>query len=428
MDAVKDVLIAAIGKLNEITNSLQLLGLILILVVLLVIALVWVLKKQKGPLWFILVFAAVVIFVVTCTACATAIIDAWGNSQAASLERQLEQTPEASVLLQPLEPEPRGEGLLERASRAPILPDVILDQLALVQERAPFFEKASVGAFSKAVAYAGRNAFLRDENVEAADLLRRAAALDPAPDRWNDLGVEAYERGDLRQAEAHYRKALELDEDYPNAFNGLGLIAYERGRRSGAVEKGMSQAIALFDQALAKLPGYGKAFNNRALAKLELGKASRVEQEKLEYYDQALADFKRAQELLPEEALITHNIGLVYELKGETDEAVSFYRKAIERNPRNVKSMNNLAMIHLHSPSHLDAAEALRLAERVVEYRPDDPGYLDTLARAQYQNGRKKEALATASQALASARELQKPYVSEIEAFVRRLESELQER
>ena len=58
-----------------------------------------------------------------------------------------------------------------------------------------------------------------------------------------NLGNVAYERKDLKVAEAYYRKALKLDERNPDVMNNLASLLHETGRDDEAgvlIEKALS--------------------------------------------------------------------------------------------------------------------------------------------------------------------------------------------
>jgi tetratricopeptide (TPR) repeat protein len=88
--------------------------------------------------------------------------------------------------------------------------------------------------------------------------------------------------------------------------------------------------------------------------------------------------------------------------RGQAQQALTLYRKALKINPNYVDVQNNLAWLLATHPSAQirNGAEALRLAEAVVKRQGQIPSCLDTLAAAYAEVGRYPEALATAKKAV----------------------------
>jgi Flp pilus assembly protein TadD len=94
--------------------------------------------------------------------------------------------------------------------------------------------------------------------------------------------------------------------------------------------------------------------------------------------DLALREYRRAAELDSQWDLPLVNQGNV--LAGEKDwqRAERSYRAALDRNPANAEAMNNLAWVLLQKG---DLKEARVLAEQAVKASPDNPAFRDTLSR-----------------------------------------------
>ena len=58
-------------------------------------------------------------------------------------------------------------------------------------------------------------------------MFERTIAIAPQADAYNSLGEVYSAMGEKEQAEAQFRKALELQPDYQKALDNLGLITGE---------------------------------------------------------------------------------------------------------------------------------------------------------------------------------------------------------
>jgi Flp pilus assembly protein TadD len=115
-----------------------------------------------------------------------------------------------------------------------------------------------------------------------------------------------------------------------------------------------------------------KFYNNRGIAYGEKGQ-----------YDQAIADFNKAIEINPRYDKAYNNRGIVYRLKGQYDQAISDFNKAIEINPTDAQAYNNLAWLFATAkvPGFRNGEKAVVLALKACELSKwKNPGYLDTLA------------------------------------------------
>ncbi len=94
---------------------------------------------------------------------------------------------------------------------------------------------------------------------EAEALYRKSVELDPQLSiAHTNLGNILFRRGDDRGAEAAYRKAISIDEHQPEAHYNLGYVMLERGDAAGAAEH--------FENALSRDPRFADAHFNLAMA------------------------------------------------------------------------------------------------------------------------------------------------------------------
>jgi tetratricopeptide (TPR) repeat protein len=101
-----------------------------------------------------------------------------------------------------------------------------------------------------------------------------------------------------------------------------------------------------------------------------------------------------------ETAELWYFLGTIGEADGDLGAAEKAYRRAIALNPDTLFASNNLAMVLAEYGGDLN--EAVGLAQRVVDARPEDPNFHDTLAFVLLQAGRHDEA----EQAIRAAMEL----------------------
>ena len=72
---------------------------------------------------------------------------------------------------------------------------------------------------------------------------------DPAP--YNNLGTIHRARDEFAEAEAAYRKALELDPDFADSWHNLAVVMLATDRFDEAVECGL-KAVALNPRHLCR--------------------------------------------------------------------------------------------------------------------------------------------------------------------------------
>ena len=146
--------------------------------------------------------------------------------------------------------------------------------------------------------------------AQAVELIRRALAIVPDQARcYNILGLDLMALGMADEAEASFRRAIALD-DSPDAYNSLGVLCEEQGR--------LDDAIAAYQQALARTPGHAAAHYN-------LGNAYRAKGE----MGAAAESFRRAVDSDPEHARALGALGQVLKTLARAEEAVPFLKRAV---------------------------------------------------------------------------------------------------
>src|SRR5438105_11690214 len=233
-----------------------------------------------------------------------------------------------------------------------------------------------------------------------------------------DAAFAHHEAGELDQAAALYRKALEEDPEHAEALHLLGLIAFQRGEFEAAVELieraipelddlpeahlnlgnalrelgRLPEAADSYRRAIGLDPAYGMAHSNlaRTLNDQRLFEAGLESSRRalelipgflgaqvncaaalmgLERYAEAEAPLRRAVELAPDKPEAHRDLGEILAKLGRLDEAATSYRRAVELNPDYAKVYYNLGNV-LKSQGKL--REAIACFERAATLDPDD--------------------------------------------------------
>ena len=260
----------------------------------------------------------------------------------------------------------------------------------------------------------------RGDVDEAERLYRRAIELDPAEAApYHNLGNLCREaRGDLDAAERWFRQALERAPDDGESLGGLGLVASSRGNLAEAErllrqavewnpdssalhnnlgevlrERGrLEEAEPLYRKALALNPDNPAPYGNLGIIYAERKQFAEAEQT-----FRALLERSMGNARLP--ALV--NLATVCGEQGKLEEAERLFREALQLAPNHPRVANSFASFLADHQLKLD--EALVLATRAVEARPEDPQFLDTLGWVHAQRGDLDTAERTLQRALERA-------------------------
>jgi protein O-GlcNAc transferase len=179
--------------------------------------------------------------------------------------------------------------------------------------------------------------------------LRLVESAPANPDLWHLLGVIAYQQGDAAGAIAHYRNALALRAEFPQARNNLALALKAAGDLEGAERE--------FAAVLAARPDYAEASYNLALLHEAAGDNAGAEQA----YRQALAQRPDWFELLS-------NFGNLLRRLHRAGEAEPFLQRAIALRPEDATALGNLALLRIEQDRF---AEALSLAQAACTRAPE---------------------------------------------------------
>jgi protein O-mannosyl-transferase len=177
------------------------------------------------------------------------------------------------------------------------------------------------------------------------------------PNSWlahNNLGNSLAERGQLKPAIEHYRRALEIDPDYAMAHNNLGKALFARGE--------LDQAIDHFKQALRINPGYAKAHYNLGTVLARQGEI-----------DEATNYFRRAVEIDPRYAKAQYNLGIALARQGKLEEAIDHFREALRTQPESAEAHESLGRALAQQGNRDEAMKHYQEAVRILQTRRVSP-------------------------------------------------------
>jgi predicted O-linked N-acetylglucosamine transferase (SPINDLY family) len=252
------------------------------------------------------------------------------------------------------------------------------------------------------------------------------------PHEATEEGLKLHRQGRLDEAEAHYAAALNAQPDFHPALHFMGLLRQQRGDAGGALTtldqalaaapagyphlaalaaargevlfdlQRMDEALAGFDQAVGRDPGFAAAWNNRGLVLKELGRLDDALDSfaraaalapgstephsnhgdilrQLHRYTDSLASFARGLALNPHDTASLINRAASLVSLGRIDEALSDLDKALARNPDLPEAL--FARSHLAWSKKSNLKAALADLTRLVAARPDFPYGLGALMR-----------------------------------------------
>ena len=271
------------------------------------------------------------------------------------------------------------------------------------------------------MAYSNLGSFLsaRGNVNEAIADFRKALELWPDQSKdHNNLGKAFVQQGRMTEAMNEFQTASRISPNDPDAESNLGAALLQQGK--------FAEAISQLRQAVEKSPRHAQAHINLGNALLQTGDADGAlaeYQKTLElpfdhaesHYsiasalrqkgdvDAAIIHFRKALELRPDYANAHNNLANALRQQGQILEAVREYEAALKTDPGFVLAQNNLAWLRATAadPALRNGAKAVELAEKaVIATGGNDPVMLQTLAAAYAEDGQFGKAVAAAKDAL----------------------------
>ncbi len=129
-----------------------------------------------------------------------------------------------------------------------------------------------------------------------------------------DLGCRAFEEGDFKVAQAHYKEALRIDPTFANAHYAQGILYDDRGKTE--------QALSSYTEAIRLNPRLADAYFYRAFIVLNMGD-----------YDKGLEDLNAAIGLNPNDAQYYLTRSRLHGELGDEAKAKADRKKALKLDP-----------------------------------------------------------------------------------------------
>ena len=194
----------------------------------------------------------------------------------------------------------------------------------------------------------------------------------------NNLGVVLEERGKVKEAVAHYTRAIRINPRYADPRVNLANILSNQGK--------VDEAITGYKRAIRLNPYEARAYNNLGAVLEQRGEVEAA----IEYYS-------KAAEVQPDLAAAHANLGHAYLEVGRTDEAIEEYVEAARLDPLSAETHHSLGLALAQAGS---MEEAIRCHEEALRINPDYADAHVDLGVALVSQGRLDEAAEHYKQAL----------------------------
>jgi tetratricopeptide (TPR) repeat protein len=243
----------------------------------------------------------------------------------------------------------RGDSQKTNTAEA-VLPEAIETNAQAVDDEG--FVGAPVPRITGPVSFADGEAAYQSKNYgEATKLFEQY--LDRRPDNpWGHymLGLSAWKSGDLVKSEAAFGNALRIDPKHMKSLVNLSRVLIEQKR---------------YDDAIVKLTAAEEVDPESATVPRLLARAHGAKGE----FEQAVDAYRRAIALDGSDAWSMNNLGLLYLEQGFMEDALPYLAKAVMMKEKVAAFHNNLGMALEHQGRFVAAATAYKGALTA------DPGY-----------------------------------------------------
>jgi len=219
------------------------------------------------------------------------------------------------------------------------------------------------------------------------------------------LALLALEANQLKEAQVFFKKLVALDYQTQQAYYYLGAIAEEQKNSSRAlqwyhkVEQGDHWIEVQIRIARLEAQGEDVGAARERLRKLRLGHPAQVQRlflvegdilTQLGYYPEAYSLYSQYLETQPDDPEILYARALTAEKLDRLDEAERDFRRVLQQDPDNTRTLNALGYTLADRTERYE--EALVYVQKALTQTPDDPAVIDSMGWVLYRLGRLQEA------------------------------------
>lgn len=206
-------------------------------------------------------------------------------------------------------------------------------------------------------------------------------------DAYFNLGVN-YMKKELPEAKTMFEKAIEQDPEFLDAYGNLGILLDTEGDHQGAVQ--------CFEKVLTRYPDDIEANSHLGIAFYHLGDLNKAREQFIKVLtldnnnetakynleivekkirEQGAATLDRLMDKFqaqlrddPENPALLSNLGMIYIMKKDYQNALTLLQKAVTLDPRIPQAHNNLGVVLLELGR---VAEARKAFETALKLKPD---------------------------------------------------------
>jgi len=172
------------------------------------------------------------------------------------------------------------------------------------------------------------------------------------PQALNALAIHHITKAEWGAARLLLEKALEKNKDVAGLYNNLGVISLR--------EDNLEAAYTYFKTAYAKDPKNANVLNNLGsiyVKYLDYGRAERMIEDAYSY--------------MSDSPSVTNNYAIIKRVQGQYDQAAALYKKILDKDPRNVSTMLNYAILEIEYMKKYD--DGVKLLNKLEFLETSDP-------------------------------------------------------